>query len=105
LGVACALILFVMIAIGFTAVLLIRLTANERKLRFSRFGSFHGAEPSLRRWSPKRAVSPASLLARFEELLRSVIMQALGDPFTAANRGNAVLATQALRHNTDFVLG
>ena len=32
-------------------------------------------------------------------------MQALGDPFTAADRGNAVLATQALQHNTYSVLG
>ena len=33
------------------------------------------------------------------------MIQALGDPFTAADRGDAVFATQAFQDDTDFVLG
>ena len=46
-----------------------------------------------------------ALLASFEEFLGPAIIQALGDPFTAADRGNAVFATQAFQHDADFVLG
>jgi hypothetical protein len=49
-------------------------------------------------------VASKALLARFEEFLRPAIIKALGDPFTAADRGNAVFSTQAFQHNADFVL-
>ncbi len=45
------------------------------------------------------------LLASFEEFLRPAIIQAFGDPLTAADRGDAVFATQAFQDGPDFVLG
>src|SRR5690606_36507357 len=39
------------------------------------------------------------------ELLGPGVIKALGDPFAPAQLGNAVLATQAVQHNPDLVLG
>src|SRR5690606_18669000 len=44
-------------------------------------------------------------LARFHELLRPGVIQALGDAFLAAQLGNAVLAAQAFKHDADLVFG
>jgi len=33
------------------------------------------------------------------------MIQALGDPLAAADRGDAVFATQVFQDNTDFILG
>src|SRR5687768_16317189 len=48
-----------------------------------------------------RRVAGEPLLASFEEFLRPVVVQALGDP--AAQRGNRLLAAQALEHDADLL--
>jgi hypothetical protein len=50
-------------------------------------------------------VAGQATLAGFHELLRPGVIQALSDAFLAAQLGNAVLATQAVEHDTDLVLG
>jgi hypothetical protein len=50
-------------------------------------------------------VTGQATLAGFHELLRPGVIQALSDAFLAAQLGNAVLATQAVEHDTDLVLG
>jgi hypothetical protein len=42
-------------------------------------------------------------LARFQEFLRPGVVEALGDPFLAAQLGNAVFAAQAFQHDPDLV--
>src|SRR3954470_16786372 len=44
-------------------------------------------------------------VAGFEELLRPGVIQAFGDAFATAQRGDAVLAAQPLQHDADLVLG
>ena len=44
-------------------------------------------------------------VAGLHELLRPGVIQALGDPFLAAQLGNAVLAAQAFQHDPDLVFG
>ena len=43
------------------------------------------------------------LLAGFQELLRPAVVEALGDPFPAAQLGDAVLAAQVREHNPDLL--
>jgi hypothetical protein len=50
-----------------------------------------------------RRVAGQPLLAGFEELLRPVVIEALGNAFAPAQRGNAVLATQAFQHDADLL--
>src|SRR3546814_4629874 len=50
-------------------------------------------------------VSGEAPLAGLHELLRPGVIQALGDPFLAAQLGNAVLAAQAFQHDPDLVFG
>jgi hypothetical protein len=50
-------------------------------------------------------VAGQAALARFHELLRPGVIQALGNAFLAAQLGNAVLAAQAIQHDADLVLG
>ena len=49
------------------------------------------------------SVARQAALARFYELLRPHIIQALGDAFLAAQLGNAVIAAQAVEHDPDLV--
>ena len=46
-----------------------------------------------------------ALLAGLEELLRPVMIQALGKGFPPAELGDAVLATKPLQHHTNLLLG
>jgi hypothetical protein len=65
-----------------------------------------GASPSLR-------VAQQALLARFEKLLAPPVVEVLAPPvvevrddaFAAAQRGDALLAPQALDHDPDLFLG
>src|SRR5262245_5678555 len=50
-----------------------------------------------------RRVAGEPFLARLQELLRPTVVQVLIDPFLAAELSNAVLATQAFQHDTDFL--
>ena len=50
-------------------------------------------------------VAGQPLLASFEEVLRPLVVQALGNPLAAAQLGDRILATQALQHDADFLLG
>src|SRR5690606_29263498 len=49
-------------------------------------------------------VASQTALARFHELLRPDIVQALRDAFLAAQLGDAVLAAQTFQHDPDLVL-
>src|SRR5690606_36081529 len=50
-------------------------------------------------------VSGEAPLAGLHELLRPGVIQALGDPFLAAQLGNAVFPAQTFQHDPDLVLG
>jgi hypothetical protein len=50
--------------------------------------------PSPRAGRLSGRIPRKALLARFEEFLRPAVIQALGNPFTAAQRGDALLAAQ-----------
>src|SRR5215475_10664484 len=50
-----------------------------------------------------RRVAGEPFLARLQELLRPTVVQVLIDPFLVAELSNAVLATQAFQHDTDFL--
>jgi len=50
-------------------------------------------------------IAGQAALARFHELLRPGVIQALGDALLEAQLGNAVIATQAFGHDADLVLG
>ena len=43
--------------------------------------------------------------AGFQELFRPAVIKPLGDPLAAAQLGNARLATQAVQHDPDLLLG
>jgi len=43
------------------------------------------------------------LLARFEKFLRPPVVQALTDPFSAAQRGNALFAAEPGQHDPDLL--
>src|SRR5690606_14924213 len=49
-------------------------------------------------------IAGQTTLARFHELLRPGVIQALGDDFLAAQLGDTVFAAQPLQHDPDFVL-
>jgi hypothetical protein len=51
------------------------------------------------------SVARQAALARFHELLRPGVVQALSDPFLAAQLGDAVFPAQAIQHDADLVLG
>src|SRR5690606_29090360 len=48
-------------------------------------------------------IAGQTTLARFHELLRPGVIQALGDAFLAAQLGDTVFAAQPLQHDPDFV--
>ncbi len=50
-----------------------------------------------------RRIARQAALARFHELLRPDIVQALGNAFLAAQLGDTVIAAQAFQHNPDLV--
>ena len=51
-----------------------------------------------------RGVAGQPLLAGLEELFRPIVIEALGNALTPAQRGNALLATQAFQHDADLLL-
>jgi hypothetical protein len=53
----------------------------------------------LNRRSLPGGIARKPLLPGLQELFRLTVIQALGDPFTSAQLGDAVLATQADRHD------
>ena len=50
-------------------------------------------------------ITSQPLLAGLEEFLLPAVIQALGDPFLAAQLGNAVFSTKAGQHDPDLLLG
>src|SRR6059058_4865053 len=56
-----------------------------------------------RRRRPLRVAGQA-LLTALEELLRPAVIEVLNDPFTAAQFGDAVFATQTSQHDADLFL-
>lgn len=52
-----------------------------------------------------RSVTSQTALAGFHELLGPGVIQALRNPFAAAQLGNGVIAAQAVEHDPDLVLG
>src|SRR4029077_17764415 len=51
-----------------------------------------------------RCITSQPLLAGFEEFLRPVVVKALGDPFTSAQRGDRLLAAQTFQQDADLLL-
>jgi len=51
-----------------------------------------------------RRVARQPLLARFEELLRPVVVKALGNPLAPAKRGDRLLAAQTVKNDSDLLL-
>lgn len=51
-----------------------------------------------------RRIPGQPLLARFQKFLRPTVIKALGNTFTTAKSGNALLATQDFQHNADFIV-
>ncbi len=49
-------------------------------------------------------VAGEPLLARFQKLFRSAVIQTLGDALAAAQGGDALLAAQARHHDPDLLL-
>jgi len=50
-----------------------------------------------------RRITGQSLLASFQELLRPIVIEALGDPFAPTQRSNALLTAQAGQDNADLL--
>src|SRR6056297_3072118 len=66
-------------------------------------GRFRAQVLDLRRCRLAGGIPGQALFARLEEFLRPSVIQALADPFTAAQRGDALLPAQAREHDPDLL--
>jgi hypothetical protein len=56
-------------------------------------------------WTPIKGQFCAPIDTGFQEFLRPVVIQALGDPLAPAKRRDRFLAAQAFQHDADLLLG
>ena len=61
-------------------------------------------KPLSKEISGLACVAGKPLLAGFQEFLRPIVIKALGNPLTPAQRGDRLLTTQSLQHNADLLL-